>query len=52
MKQTILVMNKNSQNFYAEQILKTLGAQIKGSGSSNAGIEVLHAFMKKLGFFS
>ncbi len=50
MKQTILVMNKNSQNFYAEQILKTLGLQIKGRGSSNAGIEVLHAFMKKLGF--
>ena len=50
MKQTILVTNKNSQNFYAEQILKTLGLQIKGSGSSNAGIEVLHAFMKKLGF--
>ena len=36
MKQTILVMNKNSQNFYAEQILKTLGLQIKGRGSSNA----------------
>lgn len=50
MKQTILVMNKNSQNFYAEQILKTLGLQIKGKGSSNAGIEVLHAFMRKLGF--
>lgn len=50
MKQTILVMNKNSQNFYAEQILKTLGLQIKGRGSSNAGIEVLHAFMRKLGF--
>jgi len=50
MKQTILVTNKNSQNFYAEQILKTLGLQIKGRGSSNAGIEVLHAFMRKLGF--
>src|SRR3990167_3178940 len=50
MKQTILVTNKNSQNFYAEQILKTLGSQIKGSGSSNAGIEVLHEFMENLGF--
>jgi len=44
------VTNKNSQNFYAEQILKTLGSQIKGSGSSNAGIEVLHEFMENLGF--
>ncbi|MBI2471437.1 MAG: D-alanyl-D-alanine carboxypeptidase/D-alanyl-D-alanine-endopeptidase [Planctomycetes bacterium] len=50
MKQSILVTNKNSQNFYAEQILKTLGSQIKGKGSSSAGIEVLHAFMSKLGF--
>ncbi len=50
MKQTVLVTNKNSQNFYAEQIVKTLGSQIKGRGSLDAGIEVLHAFMDKLGF--
>ena len=50
MKQTILVTNKHSQNFYAEQILKTLGSRIKGRGSSNAGIEVLREFMGKLGF--
>lgn len=50
MKESIFVTNKNSQNFYAEQILKTLGWQMKGKGSSNTGIEVLHDFMDKLGF--
>lgn len=50
MEQTILVTNKQSQNFYAEQIIKTLGAQIKGSGTLAAGIEVVHDFMTKLGF--
>lgn len=50
MEQTIFVTNKRSQNFYAEQILKTLGVQVKGSGTLNAGIEVLKDFIGKLGF--
>lgn len=50
MEQTVLVTNKQSQNFYAEQIIKTLGSQIKGSGTLEAGIEVIHDFMGKLGF--
>ena len=50
MEQTVIVTNKNSQNFYAEQILKTLGYHIKGHGSSDTGIEVLHDFLNKLGF--
>ena len=50
LEQTVLVTNKKSQNFYAEQILKTLGKQIKGQGSLKAGIEVLHDFMATLGF--
>lgn len=50
MRQSILITNKRSQNFYAEQILKTLGAQIHGNGSTEAGIDVMHNFMnKKLG---
>lgn len=49
MKQTVFVTNKRSQNFYAEQIVKTLGAQVKGSGTLQAGIEVLNDFMGKLG---
>lgn len=50
MEQTVFVTNKKSQNFYAEQIMKTLGAQIKGRGTLEAGIEVVHGFMSKLGF--
>ncbi len=50
MEQTVFVTNKHSQNFYAEQILKTLGAQIKGRGTLDAGITVLHDFLSKLGF--
>ncbi|MGQ3683578.1 MAG: D-alanyl-D-alanine carboxypeptidase/D-alanyl-D-alanine endopeptidase [Candidatus Loosdrechtia sp.] len=50
MGQSILVTNKRSQNFYAEQILKTLGSQIRGSGDAASGIEVIHIFMnRKLG---
>ena len=50
MEQTVAVTNKHSQNFYAEQILKTLGAQTQGSGTAQAGLTVLNNFMKKLGF--
>ncbi|MFN3532532.1 MAG: D-alanyl-D-alanine carboxypeptidase/D-alanyl-D-alanine-endopeptidase, partial [Candidatus Brocadia sp.] len=50
MEQTVLVTNKQSQNFYAEQIIKTLGVQIKGRGTLEAGIEVIQEFMSKLGF--
>lgn len=50
MEQAVTVTNKHSQNFYAEQILKTLGAQLQGSGTVQAGLVVLNNFMKKLGF--
>ena len=50
MEQTVLVTNKRSQNFYAEQILKTLGAHIKGKGNLKMGIEVLDDLLNKLGF--
>lgn len=50
MEQTILVMNKQSQNFYAEQIMKTLGVQMKGRGTLEAGIEVVKDFMSEIGF--
>lgn len=50
MEQTIQVMNKQSQNFYAEQIMKTLGARIKGRGTLDAGIEVVQDFMSRIGF--
>ncbi len=50
LKQSIVVTNKRSQGFYAEQILKTLGAQIKREGSFSAGLDVIKDFLTKLGF--
>lgn len=50
LRPAIKVTNKRSQGFYAEQILKTLGAQIKNEGSFSAGLYVIKDFLKKLGF--
>ncbi|MCF6148773.1 MAG: D-alanyl-D-alanine carboxypeptidase/D-alanyl-D-alanine-endopeptidase [Candidatus Kuenenia sp.] len=50
MEQSIHVTNKRSQNFYAEQIIKTLGAHLNGRGSTENGLKVIHTFMEKLGF--
>ncbi|MFQ5863570.1 MAG: D-alanyl-D-alanine carboxypeptidase/D-alanyl-D-alanine-endopeptidase [Candidatus Brocadiales bacterium] len=49
MAQSVKVANTRSQNFYAEQILKTLGMEIKGEGSFAAGLEVLREFLLELG---
>jgi D-alanyl-D-alanine carboxypeptidase/D-alanyl-D-alanine-endopeptidase (penicillin-binding protein 4) len=50
MSQAVMVANTRSQNFYAEQILKTLGAEVKGKGSFTAGLEVIGELMFKLGY--
>lgn len=50
MAQSVEVANTRSQNFYAEQILKTLGMEIKGEGSFAAGQEVLMEFLLELGY--
>jgi D-alanyl-D-alanine carboxypeptidase/D-alanyl-D-alanine-endopeptidase (penicillin-binding protein 4) len=51
LRQSIEVANQHSQGFYAEQILKTLGARIKKKGSFSAGLSVIKKFIaKKLGF--
>jgi len=43
-------MNKYSNNFIAEQILKTLGAEVKGvPGTEEKGIEVEEEFLGKIG---
>ena len=47
--QTIKIANKRSQNFYAEQILKTLGKEVKGQGSWPAGIRAAADFLEQLG---
>jgi D-alanyl-D-alanine carboxypeptidase/D-alanyl-D-alanine-endopeptidase (penicillin-binding protein 4) len=49
LRQSIAVSNKNSQGFYAEQILKTLGATINNDGSFFGGLDVIKAFLTKLG---
>lgn len=48
-EQTINVTNNHSQNFYAEQILKTLGANSGKKGSFTTGIEVMKDMLGLLG---
>jgi PBP4 family serine-type D-alanyl-D-alanine carboxypeptidase len=43
------VCNKRSQSFYAEQILKTLGAEKRGKGSWANGEAEVSEFLKSLG---
>ncbi len=43
------VVNKNSQNFYAEQLLRTLGKEIEGKGSFEAGLEAVNHFLLNAG---
>ncbi len=45
----IKVVNKNSQNFYSEQLLRTLGKQIEGKGSFEAGLEAVRHFLLNAG---
>ncbi|PGZ92135.1 D-alanyl-D-alanine carboxypeptidase/D-alanyl-D-alanine-endopeptidase [Bacillus sp. AFS029533] len=42
-------MTKNSDNFYAEMLLKRLGADKKGEGSSSAGAQVVKDSLLKFG---
>ena len=45
---TAEVINKRSQNFFAESLLKLLGAEICGEGSWEAGREVVEEFLAGL----
>lgn len=48
--QTVLeVVNKRSQNFYAEALLKLMGAEDCGEGSWESGREVVASFLADLG---
>jgi D-alanyl-D-alanine carboxypeptidase/D-alanyl-D-alanine-endopeptidase (penicillin-binding protein 4) len=42
-------MNKSSLNFYAEQVLRTLGAEIVGDGSTRGGLAVVADYLSTLG---
>jgi PBP4 family serine-type D-alanyl-D-alanine carboxypeptidase len=40
-------LNKVSDNFYAEQLVKTIGAVKEGNGSWEGGLKVVQSFLKK-----
>lgn len=46
---TLEVINRRSQNFYAESLLKLLGARLCRRGTWQGGIEVLTEFLGKVG---
>lgn len=48
--QTIEVTNSRSQNFYAEQLLKTLGAKSGNQGTFASGLYMLKKFLSLLGY--
>jgi len=49
LKDIIKVLNKNSQNYYAEQLLKTIGYETKGYGSAFRGIEAIKTMLNSIG---
>ena len=45
---TILdILHSHSQNFYAEQLIKTLGRRVKEEGSFSAGAKAIEEFLRK-----
>jgi D-alanyl-D-alanine carboxypeptidase/D-alanyl-D-alanine-endopeptidase (penicillin-binding protein 4) len=49
MSQLIATVNKPSQNFYADQLLKTLGARVRGKGSFAEGDRAVHDLLTTAG---
>ena len=49
LKDVVTVINKRSFNLYAEQLLKTIGRERKGEGSTDAGIEAVEGILDSLG---
>lgn len=47
---TLEVVNKRSQNFYAEAVLKVLGARQCGDGSWQGGVQAVTEFLSQHGF--
>jgi D-alanyl-D-alanine carboxypeptidase/D-alanyl-D-alanine-endopeptidase (penicillin-binding protein 4) len=46
------IINKRSQNLHAEMLLRTLGAELKGTGSDEAGLQVVREFLLDAGIDS
>lgn len=49
LSQIVADMNKSSLNFVAEQVLRTLGAEVTGTGSTKAGLDVVAQYLASLG---
>lgn len=49
LKDIIKVINKNSQNFFAEQLLKTIGLEIEGYGTIENGVKASNAVFEDMG---
>jgi len=45
----VKIINKESHNFYAECLLRTLGAEVKGSRTAQAGLSSEAEFLKNIG---
>ncbi|HPB31459.1 MAG TPA: D-alanyl-D-alanine carboxypeptidase/D-alanyl-D-alanine-endopeptidase [Candidatus Sumerlaeota bacterium] len=49
LSEIIAIVNKPSQNFYADMLLKVLGKQFAGDGSFSAGRDVVRDFLRSIG---
>ena len=47
--EVIFRVNKESHNLYAEILLRTLGAVVKGRGSDSGGLEVVYELLREAG---
>jgi len=52
LKEVIKIINKNSQNFYAEQLLKTIGLEKENYGSAKNGIKACVQVFEDMGINS
>ncbi len=49
LKEIIKVINKSSENFYSEQLLKTIGLEIEGYGTAENGVKAEERVFQRMG---
>ena len=49
LSELIKIVNKQSHNFFADQILRTIGSKIKNDGSYKGGSNAVREWLKKIG---
>lgn len=49
LSEEIRALNKISQNLHAEILLRVLGAEVKGEGSDEKGLQVIREFLQEIG---